>query len=398
MVFPTLMSVWAVTEIGRPKVEQVDNSTLLRDAPDHFVYKPLAPRDTTRMLVLDPGSFGDPLTGSIEHVQDVHDCTYDALSYVWGKERSNHTISVIFGFAFGRNEISLSPNLHAALQRLRSPHKSRNLWVDAICINQKDSLEKSTQVENMREIFANAEKVVVWLGEEEKHDELALSALRRLNSHVNQWDQVDPFPRLGWGRDEEGNPWTRGTKARALPSIEERNLELLLNREWFRRSWVVQEVATARKVDIQYGTKAVPWEIFNGLYHETLDRFAKDGIGSDLARRACENITTMENGRRSHHGLMSMDLFDVLLATNANECTDPRDKIYSMLGLARDWLQKKGLRPDYSDDATLEYVFKRFALWDTKMNLKIRILSCASGPCDSKGIFAILGAGLDEYR
>jgi hypothetical protein len=82
---------------------------------------------------------------------------------------------------------------------------------------------------------------------------------------------------------------------------------------------------------------------------------------------------------------MTMDLFDVLLATNANECTNPCDKIFSMLGLARDWLQKKNLRPDYSDGATVEYVFKRFAIWDTTLNAKIRILSCASGPCDTRG-------------
>jgi hypothetical protein len=368
----------------RAEFKQSSNDKFVQAELNRFAYKALGPKHTIRVLILEPGSFGQPVTGSIEHILDDSNCAYDALSYVWGKTKSDQLIYLKSRLPTLAKEMLISTNLYAALQRLRYPKSSRRLWVDAICINQNDMAEKSSQVEKMREIFANAQRVVVWLGEEEEHDEHAISALPRLNSHVGQFDEVDPYPKLGWGRDEEGEAWSKGTKASALTAMEVNYLEHFLRKEWFRRSWVVQEVATAREIDVQYGPKTVAWDIFNGLYHETQDMFGEDDMGSKLARRACENIATMENGRRSHHGLMSMDLFNVLLTTNTDECTDLRDKVFSMLGLAGDWLRKKGIQPDYSDSTKPEDVFKRFAVWDTKQNNKIRILSCASGPSIGK--------------
>jgi hypothetical protein len=360
-----------------------NNSLLLSQKT--FIYTALRPADQTRILVLEPGSFGNELRGSIQHVSDLRGCQYDCLSYFWGKKKSGSTIIITSKSHSESKSLSISPNLHAALQRLRSQHEQRSLWVDAICINQNDNEEKASQVGNMRVIFASAAQVVVWLGEEEEHDSLAMCALQRINLFVHQWDLTDPIPTLGFSRDVNGDAWSKGTKALTLPVFEESSLQILLHRDWFRRSWTVQEVATAQRVVVQYGDKIVPWEIFNGLYHKTLDRLSKEDLDSDVARLACESIATMENGRRSHPSLKSMELFNILLATNRNDCEDKRDKVFSMLGIAHDWLQKRGLEPDYSSNTTVEDVFKRFARWDTKSTGKIRILSCGSGPFKGRG-------------
>lgn len=336
------------------------------------------------MLVLLPGTWGQPLTGFLETLRDDSNCIYDALSYFWGTTEFDQVINLGSGSSEPEKELQISPNLFDALQRLRLPTSSRRLWVDAICINQKDEAERSSQVVKMREIFARAQRVAIWLGEEEEYGELAFQALRRLSAHVNNFEKLDPFPKLGWGRDEAGMAWSKGAKASTLSALEEFHLEHLLQRKWFRRSWIVQEVASARIVDVQYGGKSIPWNVFNGLYYQTQDTFGKDDTGNTLVRQACENIATMMNGRRSHGGLMSMDLFDILLTTNANECTDLRDKVFSMLGLAGDWLRKKGIQSDYSKSTSPEDVFKQFAVWDTKQNNKLRILSCASGPSIKK--------------
>ena len=42
--------------------------------------------------------------------------------------------------------------------------RNRRLWVDAICISQKDNDEKGPQVALMAQLYRNAESVLVWLG------------------------------------------------------------------------------------------------------------------------------------------------------------------------------------------------------------------------------------------
>ncbi|KAJ4289863.1 hypothetical protein N0V90_011196 [Kalmusia sp. IMI 367209] len=84
---------------------------------------------------------------------------FDALSYCWGDPKCTHIIVC--------NDIDLpiNGNLYQALRALRNPgHQSRYLWVDAICINQDDEIEKSHQVFHMLQIYQLANKVIAWLG------------------------------------------------------------------------------------------------------------------------------------------------------------------------------------------------------------------------------------------
>lgn len=84
---------------------------------------------------------------------------YEALSYVWGDESIRTSIRI------GKQDSEVTLNLHAALLHLRDRLLERVIWVDAICINQEDSKEKSHQVQLMAEIYAKASRVIVWLGE-----------------------------------------------------------------------------------------------------------------------------------------------------------------------------------------------------------------------------------------
>jgi hypothetical protein len=73
-----------------------------------------------------------------------------------------------------------------------------------------------------------------------------------------------------------------------------------------------------------------------------------------------------------------MPLFQVLVATSFSHCSDARDKIYAVKGLAKDWTDKKGLETNYK--ASVDALFKTFAIADANRNLNLRTLSCASGP------------------
>jgi hypothetical protein len=91
------------------------------------------------------------------------------------------------------------------------------LWIDAICINQSDELERSVQVGYMGEIYESARRVVVWVGEADElgKSDRAMEFLGDIETIFYSWD--------GWKQNMEA-------------------LNELLSRPWFSRTWVVQEV------------------------------------------------------------------------------------------------------------------------------------------------------------
>ncbi|KAI1567340.1 endo-polygalacturonase precursor [Pyrenophora tritici-repentis] len=101
-------------------------------------------------------------------------CT-NALSYVWGLSENPDSIYI------GDCRSEVTPNLHAALLHLRDTSFARILWIDALCINQKDDDEKSGQIQLMAQIYAVAKEVVVWLGEEADDSSTAFEAIRDAN-------------------------------------------------------------------------------------------------------------------------------------------------------------------------------------------------------------------------
>ncbi|KAF8849376.1 hypothetical protein BDZ45DRAFT_559196, partial [Acephala macrosclerotiorum] len=84
---------------------------------------------------------------------------YAAISYTWGDDMSDRPI-----YVDGRR-LSVKPNLKAALLEFRrQPPQPVLLWIDGICINQKDTDERDSQVQIMAKIYAKADYLVVWLG------------------------------------------------------------------------------------------------------------------------------------------------------------------------------------------------------------------------------------------
>jgi hypothetical protein len=75
-------------------------------------------------------------------------------------------IRTIFGLSsVDKRDLHITINLHAALLCLRDRLIDRNVWIDAICINQKDATEKGIQVRYMAEMCSKASRVILWLGE-----------------------------------------------------------------------------------------------------------------------------------------------------------------------------------------------------------------------------------------
>jgi hypothetical protein len=90
---------------------------------------------------------------------------YAALSYVWGIQMSPQQVMV------NSRTMCVTANLDCALRHLRYPQSSRVLWVDALCINQTNNLERNSQIQMMGNIYSSASTVLIWLGPGEDDDE-----------------------------------------------------------------------------------------------------------------------------------------------------------------------------------------------------------------------------------
>ncbi|KAK0906306.1 hypothetical protein LTR91_012100 [Friedmanniomyces endolithicus] len=104
----------------------------------------------------------DPLFGDLMHASflDSPLVQYETISYCWGSSRIRSTL-VIQGHV-----VDVPASSAKALRRVRLRNKSRLVWIDAICINQNDSAEKSAQVAMMADIFRSGVGGVIYLGEE----------------------------------------------------------------------------------------------------------------------------------------------------------------------------------------------------------------------------------------
>ncbi|SRR6266536_3561408 len=127
-----------------------------------------------RLLTLNPGKAEDTITCSLydASLQSMPD--YEAISYVWGDPLDTCTI-LCSGQPF-----AITKSLHAALRNFRCEDQERVLWADAICINQEGFAERSEQVLIMRDVYRQARRVLIWLGEETENDCDALDIVLQL--------------------------------------------------------------------------------------------------------------------------------------------------------------------------------------------------------------------------
>jgi hypothetical protein len=111
--------------------------------------QPLLTPRSIRVLAIEPGTFRQTIHCSLKLVQldEAGSLPYEALSYVWGPPTPAVPI------VCNEIQMNVTPNLGAALQRLRYSDLTRILWVNAICINQKDLDERAQQVSIMGDVY-----------------------------------------------------------------------------------------------------------------------------------------------------------------------------------------------------------------------------------------------------
>ena len=293
-----------------------------------YQYLPLKHDRDIRLLYLLPGSDKAPLSCSLRIVSLSELPVYEAISYTWGEPIFSASIE-----CFSRGQLPITENLSAALFHLRLADRLRVLWVDAICINQQDLVERSHQVTLMRDTFEGAENVIVWLGEDTGDANEAFEMLRNM----------------------ESSPPSEDIRY-ILYSHRKDALRRLLERSWFRRIWVVQELICASKATIKCGNHSMEWERFsNGAERIRLSKYY--GIAS--IREVYDALHILhgirwERRRRRRKQREEATFEGWLWKYRRCLASDPRDKVFALVGIAHRQIAA-AYTPDYSKDALEVY-------------------------------------------
>jgi hypothetical protein len=326
--------------------------------------------DQIRLILLSQGNDADPVHCAVKviDVQRVINTRlkFQALSYAWGKGppkeciylqdlsvpsdgKSVDDMMLLMAQQTKPRPFAVRSNLYQALRQLRSNVKEIWLWVDAICINQKDDTEKNHQIPKMPDIYGNAWTVTIWIGGSDNADQ-AEDAMDFVPNIIDL-KLLDRLTMQEWCDVKTLQSWVAFVR--------------LLRRPWFSRRWVVQEVAFARRASIRCGSKIISWtdfadaidlftrklEVIRSLYDASeLSKFDPDalshveftgskaivGASNTVLRKADNHQNMPPEDRRHIYVDRLMDLESLVMNFRSLDATDPRDAIYAFLSLAND--------------------------------------------------------------
>ncbi|KAF2963843.1 hypothetical protein GQX73_g9718 [Xylaria multiplex] len=263
---------------------------------------------------------------------------YQALSYTWGDPEfpcSLHVVSrsdddtAVHVMPIGI--IGITENLYSALQNLREPDQILVLWVDAVCIDQANILERNSQVGNIPQIYAGAASVLVWLGIDDlQHScRLCFSFFTDLAAVITgDADDRRQGNLISWRKRFKINRMVSAF----LGTTNPRPVALLLSRPWFRRRWIIQEVVLAKDVSVHCGDASISWSVLETglteLYENDMGGF------SDEHRTV---LRTMSHIRNANSGAKSQLPLDTLVEFESFVCADPKDRLYALYGVIQKW-------------------------------------------------------------
>lgn len=223
---------------------------------------------------------------------------YSALSYYWGSP------SATVGIAVNGQTVHLRKTLHTFLKTLIEVHDPRTVWLDVLCINQRDFSEQSSQVAMMGDIYIQAQNVYAWLGQGEPDPQYALSYV---NSSLDEREAYEQ--RL------------------VLAGIE----QLCFN-PYFTRVWIMQECLLNAKVFMMSGIKVADFDSMIQAF-ETL---VSSGTVAIEATKAWTKVNGMFGMREDLRRGKRKPLLQVINLFASQRCQDPRDSIYGFQALSQD--------------------------------------------------------------
>ncbi|RBR09505.1 uncharacterized protein FIESC28_09836 [Fusarium coffeatum] len=258
---------------------------------------------------------------------------YEALSYVWGSQNTPCEITV------DGKTLCITISLYDALCHLRQPHEDRILWVDALCIDQSNIKERSHQVNHMGEIYRKCENVIIWLGYLSGNAADLKTVVDRFSMKLpseafRKWPRGDQRWRDQWQQIKESLGIT--DNKRLL-----NGLKIFMENPWFTRVWVLQEVANAKRAIVECNLGKISAKLFALLPHI---------IDSPVSEQ-CQAVLDIMPSPLKTTTWWSQDrnLCTLLCKFKGSKASDPRDKVYALLGMASD-MELSSIEPDYAKE------------------------------------------------
>ena len=338
-----------------------------------YQYEPLCEPRAFRLVTLHSGSQHALLKCSVKNYALDSSPEFQALSYTWGSpypdedgdsdgERRSRDLELptrSCNLDCSEGYLLVTKNLLDALYQLRDNESDLQLWIDAICINQSDVRERTSQVTLMGDIYHTAEAVIVWLGTEDEDARCAVELQGRLAPTISRLLDQDRV------EDLMGYPFN------AIEFYEKFGIRQTLleewkcyanfhRRAWFGRTWIKQEITLAKQIYVVCGSLRPKWKDMYALggfmritywgvfllgllrrpvYEPTpgnrqfaIGSFGEgvrmDGPQSLEPRMYCEHVCAATN-------VNARDAFleYVLLDTRMTTASAPRDKVLGVLGL-----------------------------------------------------------------
>lgn len=309
----------------------------------HYPYRPLD-FDTHefRLLTFNLGEHDSGWVPCfVEHASLINPPPYIALSYCWGNPTNTTEMRI------GDVGILITENLNSALIEVLTLMKNRGedkvqIWADAVCINQDDGQERSQQVRNMREIYSKATEVIAFVGSAESQagTQKSTSATMWRVGFTLTGNFADLSFIRGW-KDRSQNDVRPDTPS---SKTELASLDDFFNQPYWNRVWIIQELTVARKVLIVYGGLHFDWAdvaAFLSSQSKLADKTSRLKNleyfgGRPVDPKAYDTTRHLLEFRERFFKRVPIGLFEAMSLTLKTQATDPRDKIFALLGLCYD--------------------------------------------------------------
>jgi hypothetical protein len=296
---------------GTERTEERERKDGVETSP--FVYHPLPP-DRLRLLEVLPTR----LNGILRVRLTEHNlpASYRCVSYTWGSESDPKQILV------NGQSLYVRRNLYDFLKMVATRFPNKPLWIDAICINQQDLLERAEQVQRMGSIYRDALEVLIWLG----RDGSLIDTMRWIN--IGHWERPERLIIHG--------------------------LKMLISHPYWERAWITQEVLMAREARILHGSYETDWVHIGPLIQTLINQEHPDAI-YNFRTSHLNMLWKWQADHRCLPGFQDDDVegadsifWGVLSRRVISKCFDSRDRVYSLLALFRG---NAKISVDYNEDA-----------------------------------------------
>ncbi|EME48317.1 hypothetical protein DOTSEDRAFT_67412 [Dothistroma septosporum NZE10] len=314
-----------------------------------YEYRPLdQAKKEIRVLELRAGEGDDPIRCSLRHVSLLDGPNYETISYCWGDSPDRVEV-------FVHDRRLLAPDSSVAiLRRLRRPHEERTLWIDAVCIDQDNPDERSTQVAMMGKVYSSS--TVTWIDLGDLDQASARSNIRAAELVLEEMrSQTDNLTNLESVLYDEKNH-ALYDQVGMDDRIDVNALQSLLSSPWFSRLWVMQEAALASQAICVHGTEEIKLldlvRISSWLRHKKLwlPGSLKRTAGYKNGHRLWDHIDP-EHGHFTRQGRDGASVAIVLSLAINLDASEDKDHVFGVLGLMeccrRAETVPKPLTPEY---------------------------------------------------